>query len=805
MIDASINGIGRYWRLCLVLVAMLFLTGSLGLTSSAAPAPQAKQAKLPEVVSEPEIRSGELLIKLKPSARNAVAENAILGNTGVASLDVLNREVGASNFQELFNDQKTALAGTQLDGWYKVELPGSGKTLRRSKNAKEFERLEQVIRRYAASPNVEVAEPNYVAHSTLAPNDPWYSSRVFFGSYDDMWGLKKINAESAWNYTTGSSSVLVAVHDSGVDGNHPDMAANMWADGSEPLNGVDDNGNGYVDDRFGWDFVNNDRDPNDDVGHGTMVAGIIGAAGNNGDYVVGTNWQVKIMGLKVLASNGKGTEDNIVRSIRYAADRGVKVSNLSLSCLCTSAAYDDAVKYATDRGVVVVAAAGNNNQDALNESPASSDGAITVGATNVNDQLAVFRTDIPNSASNFGPRIDVVAPGHQILSIPSKNGPMCGVSDYGYVCYSSGTSFSAPFVAGVAALIKARNPGWTNREITQTLRTSSIDIGSSGKDNQFGYGRLDAARALSQVIMNQRPITPYFSNLSSRSKHVLNVGQNAIVVNGAMPGPNFSNYVVELGKGRSPSTWSRAVETNATRQLNSSGPIATIGSQFFDGSFYTIRFTAFTAGGQRFEAQVFDVQLGTASVGQPPSVSITYPALNQTVSGTITVKANITDDKGITKGELLIDGHRLLATDTTAPYEFAWNTANETNGNHTVTVKGYDTDGNVTEQTIGVVVSNSTTPVSDTTKPTVSISSPTNYSWLRGTVTIAVSASDNVGVQRVELYYGDNVLIGTDTTAPYTFSFDTRVMPNGYNAIVAVAYDAANNAGSAANIYYVYN
>ncbi|HVF68944.1 MAG TPA: S8 family serine peptidase, partial [Xanthomonadales bacterium] len=251
---------------------------------------------------------------------------------------------------------------------------------------------------------------------------------------------------------------------------------------------------------------NNDSDPNDDNGHGTHVAGILGATGNNGNKIPGANWRVKIMAIKVLNNTGSGSLDNISKGLRYAADNGAKISNISIGCNCTSQIFNDTVNYAHDRGMTVVAAAGNDNRDVSTNAIANATWAITVGATDPYDQKASF--------SNFGPKIDVVAPGINILSIVSNVSPMCGVTSggYNYVCWHNGTSFAAPHVAGLAALMLSKKPSLTHEDIRQILRSTAQDLGTVGRDTTFGSGRIDAGRAMAQVAgtsgSNPTPLPP---------------------------------------------------------------------------------------------------------------------------------------------------------------------------------------------------------------------------------------------------------------------------------------------------------
>lgn len=281
--------------------------------------------------------------------------------------------------------------------------------------------------------NVEYAELNYIVHIIETPNDPQYSSQ---------YAHQKIRSEAAWATTTGSDSVLVAVIDTGVNWNHEDLAANIFSNPNESADGIDNDGNGYVDDVRGWDFVNSDNNPNDDNAHGTHCAGIIGAVGNNGKGIVGVNWKVKILPCKFLDAEGSGSTLDAAKAIRYAADMGGDVMSNSWGGGPSTRTLQDAIVYAKDKGILFVAAAGNesNDNDASPSYPASYnvENVISVAASDQNDALASF--------SNYGLTVHLAAPGVSILSTTPNNT---------YQKFS-GTSMATPYVSGAAALVKAQ-------------------------------------------------------------------------------------------------------------------------------------------------------------------------------------------------------------------------------------------------------------------------------------------------------------------------------------------------------------
>ena len=283
--------------------------------------------------------------------------------------------------------------------------------------------------------------------------------------------------------------------DTGIDYNHPDIAANVWTNKNEiPGNGTDDDHNGYVDDIRGWDFIGSSyltpqqsNDPIDHNGHGTHVAGTIAAVGNNGIGVIGVAWSAQVMAVKGLDDTGTGDESTLGPAIIYAANNGADVISASWGSTESSQTIADAISYAYNMGAVIVVAAGNNSGDALNFYPAALWNVITVAASDPNDNLASF--------SNYGSKIDVTAPGVDILSLQANGTQLGPVVSPGYIRLS-GTSMATPHVSGLAALILSENPEYSNEELRQVLRSSATDVGTPGYDLSFGYGRENAAVAV---------------------------------------------------------------------------------------------------------------------------------------------------------------------------------------------------------------------------------------------------------------------------------------------------------------------
>ena len=338
------------------------------------------------------------------------------------------------------------------------------------------EKVERALEQLRADDRVRYAEPNTLIHLDALPNDPFFNR---------LWGLNNtgqtvqgltglpdadIDAPEAWNVTTGSNAVTVAVIDTGIDGSHPDLSSQMWINPGENCTGcrtdrIDNDGNGYVDDWRGWDWVNHDNNPADDHGHGTHVAGTIGASGNNGIGVTGVNWHVRLMPLKFLSSAGSGTTADAVSAVLYAADKGADVMNNSWGGDTYSQALADAIAVADDRGSLFVAASGNssNDNDANPDYPSSYDNpnVISVAATEHRDGLAWF--------SNIGRRtVDLGAPGLNVYSTWPG----------GSYQFLTGTSMAAPHVSGAAALVKAAFPNASDLGI-KALLLSSVDPNAS--------------------------------------------------------------------------------------------------------------------------------------------------------------------------------------------------------------------------------------------------------------------------------------------------------------------------------------
>ncbi len=372
--------------------------------------------------------------------------------------------------------------------------------------------------------DVELAEPDYImtcadaATASLVPNDPQFPMQWGFrntGSNSMVPGIAgaDIKAVPAWDITTGDPSVLVAVLDSGLRMDHPEFAGRVWTNSGEiPGNNLDDDGNGYVDDVHGYDFVNNDADPSDDLFHGTAVTSVIAANGNNGSLIAGLDWSCRILPLKVVNSSNFGLYSWWEAGIYYAVSMGARVVNMSLVGYDPSASLGSAMHFAHNSGCFIAAAMGNDNI-ASPSFPAMFDEWVTaVGSTDPMDHRCV--PSVCGYGSNFGPHIDVVAPGTEIAALL--------FNDTGSFFSPNGTSFATPMVAGLASLLLAKNPSLTPDEIRSVIRYSADDqVGSPeedmpGFDNHYGYGRINCLRALNLVRSIAPPVVTAPGSVSTQ-------------------------------------------------------------------------------------------------------------------------------------------------------------------------------------------------------------------------------------------------------------------------------------------------
>jgi subtilisin family serine protease len=384
--------------------------------------------------------------------------------------------------------------------------------------------MAEAVRVLSETSGVEFAQPDYVNTLDVVLDDPFLSSAGAWGQpFGDLWGLDRIRAPEAWSLSQGEG-VVIAVVDTGLDSAHPDMAANVWVNPGEDLdgngvvdpgdwNGIDDDGNGFVDDLQGWNFVGygdelkdgtiflGTPDTFDDNGHGSHVAGTAAAVGNNGIGIAGVAPRARVMALKGFPAQGSARDSDLWRAVLYAIEHGARVVNGSWSCspFCPqNPLAAEVLAIAEAAGVVFVSSAGNASRDVIANAPENTRAALTVGSIGFDDEISNF--------SNTGFGIDIVAPGggpgtprsvfvarRNILSIRSSGAQPTEEPFFVGDAYlrMSGTSMAAPAVAGAVAVLLAQRPDLSVAEVRRLMRLSARDKGEPGHDAVFGPGVLD--------------------------------------------------------------------------------------------------------------------------------------------------------------------------------------------------------------------------------------------------------------------------------------------------------------------------
>ncbi len=437
-------------------------------------------------------RPGEVLIKFRGDVDVVTTSNAVASGSGGKVLRTWN-SMNAVH----------------------IRLPLNGE------QADDVANLKSTIKSLASNPAIEWAQPNYIYYADELPSDPDIATK--------LWFLDELDLEDAWDIRTDAGDIVVAVIDTGVMLDHPDIQGNLWRNPGEQANGMDDDGNGIVDDLHGADFVNResnlnpDGDPSADKvsvailtnpfciphstkkryeAHGTHVAGSIGAVANNNQGIAGIAWNVQIMPLKFLGGScGSGDTADAVDAILYAIDKGADIINCSWGGGSFDQALKEALEDADDAGILVVCAAGNSgkNNDVNSHYPSSYSvpNILAVAASDQNDKLAKFTG---GGGSNFGATtVDLAAPGKDILStIPTGNensaAPSVGYDEF------SGTSMATPITSGAAALVMAQFPTLTHREVKAWL-LATVDKRDAFKNVVVTGGRLNVATALTTPVL----------------------------------------------------------------------------------------------------------------------------------------------------------------------------------------------------------------------------------------------------------------------------------------------------------------
>lgn len=465
-----------------------------------------------------------------------------------------------------------------------------------------------------------------------------HAATVTDPSYASSWALPKIQAPAAWDSANGSG-VTIAILDTGIDSAHPDLAPNLVP---------------------GWNVYDNNSNTTDVHGHGTWVAGVAAMAANNGNGSAGVAWGAKIMPVRIADANAYAYWSTVAQGIYWAADHGAKVVNVSYNGVSGSSTVQSAAQYLRSKGGVVVVAAGNSGGL---ESIAANDSMLTVAATDQNDARASF--------SSYGTYVDLSAPGVSVYTTTVGGG----------YSNASGTSFASPVVAATAALMLSANSKLTPADIDQLLTGTTVDLGTSGFDQYYGSGRVNAGSA------------------------VLAAGQTVVA------------------------------DTQA------------------------------------------------------PTVSITSPTGGR-VSGVVPVDVNYSDNVGVTRADFYVNG-QLVATDSLAPFAFAWDTAGKADGSYTLSVQAFDAAGNRgTSPSVAVTIGN------DSIAPTIGSFNLTDGMTISPTrQTISVSTTDNQSVAKISL-----VIDGKEVSVAYgnslSYSWNTRKQASGAHTVAVRITDNSGNVTS---------
>ena len=481
---------------------------------------------------------------------------------------------------------------------------------------------------------LKYVELDMAAMPAASVNDP---------SYGSSWALPKTQSPVAWDSTNGNG-VTIAILDTGVDSSHPDLAANIVP---------------------GWNIYDNNSDTADVYGHGTAVAGSAAMVGNNGTGSAGVAWGSKIMPIRISAPDGVAYTSAMAQGIYWAADHGAKVVNISYQSVSGSSTVDAAAQYLRGKGGVVVVAAGNTS--ALQSFPVY-DSMLSVAATDSSDARASF--------SSYGGYVDLAAPGVSIYA-PTRGG--------GYANWS-GTSFSSPITAGVVALMMSANSRIAPADIDKILKSTAVDRGTVGYDQYYGYGRIDAAKAVA----------------TARSYVASDTQAPTISIVSPTGGKVVGVVAVDVSSSDNVGVTRAELYVNGSKVATDDvGPFAFAWdtSTYGDGT-YTLVAKAYDAAGNVGTSSSVSVTLGNDTT--PPVISSLNPANGTTVSPSRqTVSASATDNQKVTKTSLTIDGKE-VAIAYGGSVSYSWNTRKVAKGTHAITVRAWDAAGNATSQSVSV-------------------------------------------------------------------------------------------------------
>ncbi len=591
----------------------------------------------PTAEGRPPFKAGQILVRLTPGA----SETAFLGDTGLTVADRV----------EALRTLVLAVPEGQEAG---------------------------VAEALSRRPDVAYAELNRMRYILRTPNDPGYASY--------QWHLPYIHAPEAWNTSTGSASITVAVLDTGADIDHPDLK-NKLVPGyntftrATSLNATDD-----------------------DEGHGTHVSGLVGADSNNGLFTTGVSWGAKVMPVKILDKTGAGDDAGIARGITYAADHGANILNMSFGAEGYTQTLFNAIVYAKNKGCQLVAAAGNEGATYnLKDYPAAFSQVMAVGASTDVDTRAYY--------SQMQEYVSVVAPGgsatsntdsntrHWILSLFPLNIDPSGVQ------WMAGTSQASPVVAGLAALLWGVKPDLTADDIQKTIEQSAVDIAPAGRDIFTGYGRVDALAAMNRLISNG-DVTPPGVSITFPAPGAYLSG--SVAIRGSVEDAALQSYQVEYGSGRTPTYWNSIGAVMA--QSVHLGQLALWNTDAVPGGVYSLRVRATDTAGNTTDSSQATPLVVTVD-HSPPVITLSQPTEGQTVSRGSSVVGTITDDAlqnyrvELGVGAAPTDWTDVADGTTAAPLETILGSLNlngQAAGPYAVRVTATDKAGNVSQTVVHI-------------------------------------------------------------------------------------------------------
>lgn len=606
---------------------------------------------------------------------------------------------------------------------------------------------------------VVTVQPNYLRYAVQSapPNDRyWLEGR--------LWGLDRIQAPSVWNtFSRGDDRVIVASLDTGINYRHPDLAANMWRNALEiPGNGIDDDGDGYVDDVFGINALNHSGDPMDDHGHGTLTAGTIAAVGNNGEGVVGVTWNTRLLACKFLAANGVGTDAGAIECLNYIVGLRNRGVNIRVSSNGWGAARRDgapagalqaAIGAAGAAGILNIFGAGNEGKDNDREpfDPAGfgSSTSVSVAASDRNDARSTF--------SNYGAvSVDLAAPGEDIITTYQ--------AAYGS---ASGSSLAAAHVAGTAALLAGLDPSLSPAGI-KVLLLRNVDQLPQWAGRVASGGRLNAFRAATAVGVSPNA-PPSVSILYPADGDVLTTPVNVTIDAIADDGANGTVKQVTFYANGTPVGTSSAAPFSVPWSPSSLGK-------------YTL--TAVATDNLDATTTSAAVSVTVVKPNVPPAVSVTNPGPGASfqLPATIAVGATATDADGSVSSVAFYANGVSIGIDSNSPFAVSWSPAGA--GDYLLTAVATDNQGATTTSSgVSVTVTKPNIP------PTVSLTSPGAGAVFQmpATITIGAAAADEDGSVASVAFFADGVQIGVDSTNPFAMQWTPLVA--GDYTLTAVATD----------------